>query len=58
MGGVMSGIGSHKEDDRPILIEACHMERDFGYINTYEMQKGPSFLGVKRYSLSILPRRL
>ena len=51
----MSCIGNHKEDDRPILIEAGHMERHFGYVNTYEEHKRPPFLGVKRYSLPILP---
>jgi len=31
------------------------MEGMFGYVNTYEEHKGPPFLGVKRYSLPILP---
>jgi len=51
----MSGIGSHEEDDRPVSIEAGHMERHFGYGNTYEEYKVPPFLEVKRYSPPILP---
>ena len=51
----MSSVGYHKEDDRAVLIEVGRMERNFGYVNTYGMHKRSSFLGVKRYSIPILP---
>jgi len=36
------------------LVEARHMERDFGYVNIYEEHKRTVFLSVKRCALPIL----